>query len=74
MAFGIVSFSKDDIANGSAVGPIGANLAKNGFDKFNSQIILSSGGFLTRGSKLRDFVPGQNSTFKETLVHGDDVQ
>ena len=74
ITFGIVSCSKEDIAYGSAVGPIGAYLAKNSFEKFNAQIILSQGEFLNRESKLRDFVPGQNSTFKETLVHGVDIK
>jgi len=63
----------EDIATGSAAGPVGAYLVKNGFEKFNSQIKISQGEFLNRKSELRVFVNRKNSTFGDILVEGDVV-
>ncbi|WP_242155967.1 PhzF family phenazine biosynthesis protein [Aestuariivivens sediminis] len=63
----------EDIATGSAAGPVGAYLIKNGFEKFNSIIKIKQGEFLNRESEIRLYVKENNGTFGDILVEGDVV-
>jgi len=61
----------EDIATGSAAGPVGAYLVKNGFEKFNQEIKIFQGEFLNRKSEMRIVVKGNRMAFKNILVEGD---
>lgn len=63
----------EDIATGSAAGPVGAYLVKHGFAGFNKQIRISQGEYVGRKSKLKTFVSGTNEVFCDTIVEGDVV-
>ncbi len=61
----------EDIATGSAAGPVGAYLVKNGKENFNTEIVLKQGDFLNRPSKLKVFVTNENEDFGAIYVEGD---
>lgn len=63
----------EDIATGSAAGPSGAYLVKNGLEDFNTEIRLSQGEFLNRKSELRVVIKGHGSHFEHAFVEGDVV-
>ena len=65
--FGLV----EDIATGSAAGPVGTYLVKNKLAKVNSEIILRQGSFLGRPSKLKIIVNGIDSETSDIYVEGD---
>lgn len=62
--FGLV----EDIATGSAAGPVGAYLVKNQLAKLDNEIILNQGSFLGRPSKIKIIVNGETS---DIYVEGD---
>lgn len=64
----------EDIATGSAAGPVGAYLVKNEYERFNTIINLSQGEFLSRESELRVLVNGSNSVVENIYVEGDVVR
>lgn len=61
----------EDIATGSAAGPVGAYLVKNGFEKFDDEIILKQGNFLGRPSELKIRVRSINNEINDVYVEGD---
>lgn len=61
----------EDIATGSAAGPVGAYLVKNGFEKFDDEIILKQGNFLGRPSELKIRVSSINNEINDVYVEGD---
>ncbi len=61
----------EDIATGSAAGPIGAYLVKYGARKANQQIVLSQGRFVGRSSLLYVTVTMQSDEAHGVLVAGD---
>lgn len=61
--FGLV----EDVATGSAAGPVGAYLVKNNLAKIDSQIILRQGNFLERPSEIKIVV----SRTADIYVEGD---
>lgn len=63
----------EDIATGSAAGPVGAYLIKNGFEKFNSLITIYQGEHLNRPSEIRVYVNGKEFSYGDILVEGDVV-
>ena len=65
--FGLV----EDIATGSAAGPVGAYLVKNKLANFNTEIIIKQGDFLSRPSKLKVIVSGSKNDFGDVYVEGD---
>ncbi|MTI40245.1 PhzF family phenazine biosynthesis protein [Fulvivirga lutimaris] len=68
--FGLV----EDVATGSAAGPVGAYLVKNGLEQFNTEIKISQGEFVNRESEIKVVVKGIGLTFKDVFVEGDVVQ
>jgi trans-2,3-dihydro-3-hydroxyanthranilate isomerase len=65
--FGLV----EDIATGSAAGPVGAYLVKNGLEKCGNEIIIKQGDFLNRPSKIKIQVTGDNGIIGDVYVAGD---
>jgi trans-2,3-dihydro-3-hydroxyanthranilate isomerase len=65
--FGLV----EDIATGSAAGPVGAYLVKNGLEKYGNEIIVKQGDFLNRPSKIKILVTSDNGTIGDVYVEGD---
>jgi trans-2,3-dihydro-3-hydroxyanthranilate isomerase len=61
----------EDIATGSAAGPVGAYLVKNGFEKIDNEIILRQGDFLGRPSELKIRVSSVNNEINDVYVEGD---
>lgn len=61
--FGLV----EDVATGSAAGPVGAYLVKNNLAKIDSQIILRQGNFLERPSEIKIVI----SRTADIYVEGD---
>jgi len=61
----------EDIATGSAAGPVGAYLIKNKLSKFDTEIILNQGSFLGRPSKLKILVSNLENEFGDIYVEGD---
>ena len=61
----------EDIATGSAAGPVGAYLVKNGFEKFDDEIILKQGNFLGRPSELKIRVSSISNEINDVYVEGD---
>jgi len=59
--FGLV----EDIATGSAAGPVGAYLVKNNLAQVDTEIILRQGDFLGRPSKLNILVSKAGDIFVE---------
>jgi trans-2,3-dihydro-3-hydroxyanthranilate isomerase len=55
----------EDIATGSAAGPVGAYLVKNNLAKTDTEIILKQGGFLGRPSLIKVFVSAKGDIFVE---------
>ena len=64
----------EDIATGSAAGPVGAYLVKNGIEKFNQKIKISQGEFLNRKSEMRVVVKGNHMAFENILVEGNVIE
>jgi len=64
----------EDIATGSAAGPVGAYIVKNGLEKFNQEIKISQGEFLNRKSEMRVIVKGNHMAFENILVEGDVIE
>ena len=60
----------EDVATGSAAGPVGAYLVKNGFENTDIEIILSQGDFLLRPSKIKITVSSLNDQ-NDVYVKGD---
>jgi trans-2,3-dihydro-3-hydroxyanthranilate isomerase len=65
--FGLV----EDIATGSAAGPVGAYLVENRLVNINTEIILNQGSFLGRSSEMKIIVKGINFEESEIYVEGD---
>jgi PhzF family phenazine biosynthesis protein len=61
----------EDIATGSAAGPVGAYLVKNGLENTDTEIILRQGDFLERPSKLKIIVSSYNGQMNDVYVEGD---
>jgi len=61
----------EDIATGSAAGPVGAYLVKNNLENTDTEIILHQGDFLERPSKLKIMVSSYNDQMNEIYVEGD---
>jgi PhzF family phenazine biosynthesis protein len=59
--FGLV----EDIATGSAAGPVGAYLVKNNLARLDTQIILRQGDYLGRPSKIKIIVSHGGDVFVE---------
>jgi len=62
--FGMV----EDIATGSAAGPVGAYLIKNKLADFDNEILLKQGDFINRPSKINVLVAGNNDMFVKGSV------
>ncbi|MCF6133152.1 PhzF family phenazine biosynthesis protein [Flavobacterium wongokense] len=65
--FGLV----EDIATGSAAGPVGAYLVSNKLAVTNTEIILKQGSFLGRPSELKIIVSGSENEIGAIYVTGD---
>lgn len=61
----------EDIATGSAAGPVGAYLVKNGMEQFDVEIMLHQGAFLGRPSKLKVLVTKEVNDMGDIYVEGD---
>ncbi|MBW4481535.1 MAG: PhzF family phenazine biosynthesis protein [Tildeniella torsiva UHER 1998/13D] len=61
----------EDIATGSAVGPVGAYLVEHSLAQYNETVIINQGCFVGRPSKLSVRVSNQNKPDLEVLVSGD---
>ena len=61
----------EDVATGSAAGPMGAYLVTHGLEKFGDEIIINQGDFLNRPSKIKTVVTGDNGTIGDIYVEGD---
>jgi trans-2,3-dihydro-3-hydroxyanthranilate isomerase len=61
----------EDIATGSAAGPVGAYLVKNKLAKLDTEIILKQGDFLGRPSKIKILVNGTEVETSDIYVEGD---
>ncbi len=51
----------EDVATGSAAGPLGAYLVKNGFKSVNEEIVISQGRFVHRQSQIYCSVDGETN-------------
>lgn len=61
----------EDIATGSAAGPVGAYLVEHGIESENTEIILKQGEFLNRPSRLKVLVTKEKEGYGEIFVEGD---
>ena len=61
----------EDIATGSAAGPVGAYLVKNGLMRFDTQMILRQGDFLGRPSQMKILVSSLANEMGDIFVEGD---
>jgi PhzF family phenazine biosynthesis protein len=61
----------EDIATGSAAGPVAAYLVKNNLAKTDTEIILNQGRFLGRPSIIKTIVKSSHTEIDEVLVEGD---
>lgn len=61
----------EDVATGSAAGPIGAYLIKHGMAKLNETIIIHQGAFLGRPSELKITGYGKGNKIDKITVSGD---
>lgn len=68
--FGLV----EDIATGSAAGPVGAYLIQNKIAAFDTEIILNQGKFLNRPSIIKITVKKNNEAIGDVFVEGDVVK
>ncbi len=63
----------EDIATGSAAGPVGAYLIKHGVAKLNETIIIHQGSYLGRPSEIKVTGYGENDRVSRVTVSGDAV-
>lgn len=63
----------EDIATGSAAGPVGAYLIKHGIARLNETIVIHQGSYLGRPSEIKVTVCGQNNKISRITVSGDAV-
>jgi trans-2,3-dihydro-3-hydroxyanthranilate isomerase len=61
----------EDIATGSAVGPVGAYLVEHNLAQYNETVIVNQGSFVGRPSRLSVRVSNQNKPAIEVFVSGD---
>lgn len=61
----------EDIATGSAAGPVGAYLVEHGLESYNTEIILKQGEFINRPSRLKVLVTKEKEGFGYIFVEGD---
>ncbi|CCB86437.1 PhzF family phenazine biosynthesis protein [Parachlamydia acanthamoebae] len=61
----------EDIATGSAAGPVGAYLVQHGITAINNQFVINQGRFLKRPSQLFVQVSGQTNQIISVKVGGD---
>lgn len=61
----------EDIATGSAAGPVGAYLVEHSLAQYDETVIINQGYFVGRPSKLSVRVSNQNKLGIEVLVSGD---
>ncbi|HDZ9482161.1 TPA: PhzF family phenazine biosynthesis protein, partial [Vibrio cholerae] len=64
----------EDIATGSAAGPIAAYLTKHKLAPYDSPIIISQGRFLGRASEIQAYVETNENTVPSIWVSGDVVK
>lgn len=61
----------EDVATGSAVGPVGAYLVKHNLAKLNETIIIHQGRFLGRPSELKVMISNTKDNITKVEVSGD---
>lgn len=61
----------EDIATGSAAGPVGAYLVRHGLEAPSTEIALHQGRFLGRPSQMRVWVDAANGDIAAVRVTGD---
>ncbi|NVC94077.1 PhzF family phenazine biosynthesis protein [Vibrio natriegens] len=64
----------EDVATGSAAGPVAAYLTKHKLASYNSKIIISQGRFLGRASEIQVYVETKENTAPSIWVSGDVVK
>ena len=64
----------EDIATGSAAGPMAAYLTKHKLAPFNETIILHQGRFLGRPSEIEAYVEAENEVISDVWISGDVIK
>ena len=65
--FGLV----EDVATGSAAGPVGAYLVNTGLERRGDEIIIRQGDFLNRPAKIKIVVTTEHDKLGDVYVEGD---
>jgi PhzF family phenazine biosynthesis protein len=61
----------EDIATGSAAGPVGAYLVRHGHAQPGTEIVIHQGRFVGRPSEIAVRVDGETDAIRSVLVRGD---